>query len=80
MNIKTQLHKPTIKDIAVALVGIATAILTFIRIPFAFILGVILLGLTVGYLLACIGFCDDETEMGQSQTKKVCDDLRKGIE
>lgn len=62
MKNKTQLHKPALKDIAVALVGIAMAILTFIRIPFAFILGVFLLGLTAGYLFACMGLFNDETE------------------
>lgn len=59
MENKTQLHKIKPFDIAVALVGIATAILTFTRIPFAFILGVILLMLTAGYLLACTGFFDE---------------------
>lgn len=63
MENKTQLHKPSLKDIAVALVGIAMAIITFIRIPFAFILGVAILWLTAGYLLACMGFFNDETEM-----------------
>lgn len=62
MENKTQLHKLTITDIAVALVGVAMAILTFVKIPFAFILGFILLGLTAGYLLACMGFCDDDTD------------------
>ena len=60
MHNKTKLHKPSLKDIAVALVGIAMAILTFIRIPFAFILGYILLLLVGAYLLACTGLFDDE--------------------
>lgn len=63
MENKAQLHKPTLTEIAVALVWIAMAIITFIRIPFAFILGFILLGLTAGYLLACMGFCDDDTDI-----------------
>lgn len=59
MENKTQLHKPTLIEIAVALVWIAMAIVTFIRISFAFILGVAILGLTAGYLLACMGIFDD---------------------
>jgi hypothetical protein len=59
---KTQLHKPQTIDIAIALVGIAMAIVTFIRIPFAFILGFIILMLIATYLLACMGLFDDETE------------------
>ena len=62
MENKVQLHKPQPIDIAVALVGIAMAILTFIKIPFAFILGYILLLLVGAYLLACTGLFDDETE------------------
>lgn len=56
---KTQLHKPTITDIAVAIVGIAMAIITFIRIPQAFILEALLVMITAVYMLACIGFFDD---------------------
>ena len=56
---KTQLHKPTITDIAVAIVGIAMAIITFIRIPQAFILEALLVMITAVYMLACVGFFDD---------------------
>ena len=56
---KTQLHKPTITDIAVAIVGIAMAIITFIRIPQAFILEALLVMITAVYILACVGFFDD---------------------
>lgn len=56
---KTQLHKPTLTDIAVALVGIAMAIITFIKIPQAFILEALLLMITAVYMLACVGFFDD---------------------
>lgn len=59
MENKTQLHKPTITDIAVTLVGIATAIITFIKIPQAFILETLLLMITAVYMLACVGFFDD---------------------
>lgn len=56
---KTQLHKPTITDIAVALVGIVMAIITFIKIPQAFILEALLLMITAVYMFACVGFFDD---------------------
>lgn len=62
MENKTQLHKPTLTEIAVALVGIAMAILLFIRVPGAFIVGVIFLMVLTTYLLACTGLFDDETE------------------
>lgn len=73
MENKTQLHKPTLTDIAVVFVGIAMAIVTFIRIPFAFILGFIILMLIATYLLACMGLFDDETETdnGKSDRKRV---------
>lgn len=57
---KVKLNRIKLIDIAVVLVGIAMAILTFIRIPFAFILGYILLLLVGAYLLACTGLFDDE--------------------
>lgn len=60
---KTQLHKPTLTDIAVALVGIAMAIITFIKIPQAFILEALLLMITAVYMLACVGFFDDDTDI-----------------
>lgn len=56
---KTQLHKPQTIDIVIALVGIAMAIIAFIKIPQAFILEVLLLMITVVYVLACVGFFDD---------------------
>lgn len=56
---KIQLHKPQPIDIAVAIVGIATAIITFIRIPQAFILEALLVMITAVYMLACVGFFDD---------------------
>jgi hypothetical protein len=56
---KTQLHKPQTIDIAIALVGIAMAIIAFIKIPQAFILEALLLMITVVYVLACVGFFDD---------------------
>lgn len=56
---KTQLHKPQPIEIAVALVWIAMAIITFIKIPQAFMLEALLLMLTVVYMLACIGIFDD---------------------
>lgn len=59
MENKTQLHKPTITEIAVAIVWIVTAIVAFIRIPQAFILEALLLMITAGYMLACVGFFDD---------------------
>ena len=60
---KTQLHKPTITDIAVAIVGIAMAIITFIKIPQAFILEALLVMITAVYMLACMGLFDDDTEI-----------------
>lgn len=59
MENKTQLHKPTITDIAIALVGIAMVIITFIKIPQAFILEALLVMITAVYMLACVGFFDD---------------------
>lgn len=59
---KTQLHKPKLTDIAVAIVWIVTAIVTFIRIPQAFMLEALLLMITVVYVLACMGLFDDDTE------------------
>jgi hypothetical protein len=59
MENKTQLHKPAITEIAVALVGIAMAIITFIKIPQAFILEALLVMITAVYMLACVGFFDD---------------------
>ena len=59
MENKTQLHKPTLTDIAVAIVGIAMAIITFRRIPQAFILEALLVMITAVYMLACVGFFDD---------------------
>lgn len=56
---KTQLHKPTITDIVVAIVWIVTAIIIFIKIPQAFILEAFLLMITAVYMLACVGFFDD---------------------
>ena len=56
---KVQLHKPAITEIAVAIVWIVTAIVTFIRIPQAFILEALLLMITAVYMLACVGFFDD---------------------
>lgn len=59
MENKVQLHKPTLTEIAVAFVGIAMAIITFIKIPQAFMLEALLLMITVVYMLACVGFFDD---------------------
>ena len=59
MENKVQLHKPALIEIAVALVWIAMAIITFIKIPQAFMLEALLLMITVVYMLACVGFCDD---------------------
>ena len=59
---KIQLHKPQPIDIAVALVGIAMAIISFIKIPQAFILEALLVMITAGYMLACVGFFDDTEE------------------
>ena len=58
-----QLHKPTIIEIVVAIVWIVTAIITFIKIPQAFILEALLLMITVVYVLACMGLFDDDTEI-----------------
>lgn len=57
-----QLHKPTIIEIVVAIVWIVTAIVTFIKIPQAFILEALLLMITAVYILACVGFFDDDAE------------------
>ena len=62
MENKTQLHKPAITEIVVAIVWIVTAIITFIKIPQAFILEALLVMITVAYMLACVGFFDDDTE------------------
>lgn len=59
MENKTQLHKPKLTEIAVAIVWIAMAIITFIKIPQAFILEALLLMVTAVYMLACVGFFDD---------------------
>ena len=59
MNTKTQLHKPTMTNIVVAFVWIATAIVTFIKIPQAFMLEALLLMITAVYMLACVGIFDD---------------------
>ena len=59
MENKVQLHKPQPIDIAIAIVGIAMAIITFIRIPQAFILEALLVMITAVYMLACVGFFDD---------------------
>ena len=59
MENKTQLHKPTPTEIAVALVWIAMAIITFIKIPQAFMLEALLIMVTAVYMLACVGFFDD---------------------
>lgn len=56
---KIQLHKPTLTEIAVALVWIATAIFTFIKIPKAFIIEALLLMITAVYMFACVGIFDD---------------------
>ena len=59
MENKAQLHKPQTTDIVIALIWIATAIITFIKIPQAFILEALLLMITAVYMLACVGFFDD---------------------
>ena len=59
---KAQLHKPKLTDIVIALVGIAMAIITFIKIPQAFILEALLVMITAAYMLACVGFFDDDTD------------------
>ena len=56
---KIQLHKPTMTNIVVALVWIATAIVTFIKIPQAFMLEALLIMITAVYMLACVGIFDD---------------------
>lgn len=63
MENKTQLHKPTITEIVVAIVWIVTAIIAFIKIPQAFMLEALLLMITVVYVLACMGLFDDDTEI-----------------
>lgn len=62
MENKTQLRKPKLTEIVIALVGIAMAIITFIRIPQAFMLEALLLMITAVYMLACVGFFDTDTE------------------
>ena len=59
---KIQLHKPQPIDIAVEIVGIATSIIAFIKIPQAFILEALLVMITAVYMLACVGFFDDDTD------------------
>lgn len=59
MENKVQLHKPQPIEIAVAFVWIAMAIITFIKIPQAFMLEALLLMITAVYMLACVGFFDD---------------------
>lgn len=56
---KIQLHKPQPIEIAIAIVWIVTAIITFIKIPQAFILEALLLMVTAVYMLACVGIFDD---------------------
>lgn len=63
MENKIQLHKPKLTEIVVAIVWIVTAIVTFIRIPQAFILEALLVMITAVYMLACIGIFDDDTEI-----------------
>ena len=63
MNNKVQLHKPKLTEIAVAIVWIVTAIITFIKIPQAFMLEALLLMITAVYMLACMGLFDDDTEI-----------------
>ena len=46
-------------DVAVMIFSIMMAIVTFVRISFAFILGCILLTIGICYLLSCIGFFND---------------------
>lgn len=62
MENKVQLHKPKLTEIAVIIVWIVTAIITFIKIPQAFILEALLLMITVVYMLACMGFFTDDTD------------------
>lgn len=62
MENKTQLHKPTMIEIAVALVWIAMAIITFIRIPQTFIVEALLVMITAVYMLACMGLFTDDTD------------------
>ena len=63
MENKTQLHKPKLTEIVVAIVWIVTAIITFIKIPQAFMLEALLLMITAVYMLACVGLFDDDTEI-----------------
>lgn len=62
MENKVQLHKPKLTEIVVAIVWIVTAIITFIKIPQAFMLEALLLMITAVYMLACVGFFDTDTE------------------
>lgn len=62
MENKTQLHKPKLTEIVVAIVWIVTAIITFIKIPQAFILEALLVMITAVYMFACVGFFDDDTD------------------
>ena len=60
---KVQLHKPTLIEIAVALVGIVMAIITFIKLPQTFIVEALLLMVVAVYMLACMGLFDDDTDI-----------------
>lgn len=62
MENKTQLHKPKLTEIVIAIVWIVMAIITFIKIPQAFMLEALLLMITAVYMLACVGFFDTDTE------------------
>lgn len=55
MKRKLKLNKIKPCDVAVVIFSIMMAIVTFIRIPFAFILGCILLMVGICYLLSCMG-------------------------
>ena len=56
---KVKLNRIKPIDVAVAIVWIVTAIVTFVRIPQAFMLEALLLMITVAYMLACVGIFDD---------------------
>lgn len=59
MKRKLKLNKIKPYDVAVVIFSIMMAIVTFIRIPFAFILGCILLMIGIYYLLSCMGLFED---------------------
>ena len=63
MENKTQVHKPTLIEIAVAFVGIVMAIITFIKLPQTFIVEALLLMVVAVYMLACMGLFDDDTDI-----------------